>query len=162
MHGDLESLILFSPLLVFDESFDRLVIHPAHTRARIFPRPRVLPRVSIAQLRKLVLQPSRRPPFHLFTAVSSAPCPAGTKFFKSVISIQPSFLLWHCRNRPHSEERCVLALWALGAALSLLIWRDSPSCLHVPSTTVALFREHTIKGGSSCGRLRDWATRPEA
>ena len=50
---------------VLDVLHDRLLVHRTHRRAEIPPRPQMLPPVPLAQVRKILLQPPRRLPFHV-------------------------------------------------------------------------------------------------
>jgi hypothetical protein len=52
----LEALRIVIPPLVLDVLHDRLLIHYAHRRAKLAPRPHVLTPVSLAQMRKILLQ----------------------------------------------------------------------------------------------------------
>src|SRR5271170_5719682 len=59
--GDLETLSVLVPSLVLDIFADRLFIDRAHRRAEISSCPKVLPPVTLAKVRELVLQHPARP-----------------------------------------------------------------------------------------------------
>jgi hypothetical protein len=54
--GNFETLIVFVPPLILNVLFDRLLVHRAHARAEVAPRPQVLAPVFPPQLRELLLQ----------------------------------------------------------------------------------------------------------